>query len=320
MNNLESVYDFYKLKNCIDPKRIYWRHLVNRKDNIPFIEKHINILNKEDLKSLSKNPFVVDILEKHIDKISWNDFVINPNAIHIVEKNIDICFNSLDSYGKMHLLRHPNFIHIIEKNNDKIIDKLLCSSCLHIVADQQNPLFIDLLEKFMKKYPEKIPNSKANYFWNNLCENPFAIRIIEKNLDKLSIYSWQILAKNLNAIPLLEQNIDKLEDLGWRYLSENPNAIPLLQKNIDKISWFGLSSNINGIQILEQYPDKITCYSFIDYENFSINSPIFDIDYCAIQKRCNIYKEELIQKAMHPSRIKKYLDMGISIEELDYYL
>jgi len=41
------------------------------------------------------------------------------------------------------------------------------------------------------------------------------------------------------------------------------------------------------------------------------------LDYEALKERCHIYKEELIQITMHPSRIQKYLDMGISIDELD---
>jgi hypothetical protein len=41
------------------------------------------------------------------------------------------------------------------------------------------------------------------------------------------------------------------------------------------------------------------------------------LDYEALTERCYIYKEELMQIAMHPSRIQKLLDMGISIAELD---
>ena len=36
-----------------------------------------------------------------------------------------------------------------------------------------------------------------------------------------------------------------------------------------------------------------------------------------VKERCAIYKEELMQIALHPSRIQKLLDMGISIGELD---
>jgi hypothetical protein len=321
MNIPESLYDFYKLKKCINTKQLYWNKLVLSKDAVPFIEKHIHILNKEVLKNLSKNPFAVTMLERHIDKISWNDFVNNPNAIHVVDKNIDLCFKELNWRGRADLIRHPNFIHIIEKHMDKIIDELLCSNCLSIIAYQQNPLFIDLLEKFMEKYPEKIPNSSSsNYFWNDLCENPSGIHIIEKNLDKLTNYSWQILAKNHKAIHIIEHYIHKLEDLGWRYLSENPSSIPLLEKHMDKINWYSLSANPNGIKIFEKYPEKIISYSFIDYENFSINYPIFDLDYDAIQKRCFVYKEELISTSLHPSRIEQYLEQGIPFEELDNYI
>jgi hypothetical protein len=49
-------------------------------------------------------------------------------------------------------------------------------------------------------------------------------------------------------------------------------------------------------------------------------SSMMDYDYEKIKTRCNIYKEQLIQKTMHPSKIQKYLDMGITIDELDDYL
>ena len=320
METLNSVYDLYKLKEWVDPKKINWRDLVFKKNAIPFIEKHIGLLDKCVLKVLSRNPFAVEMLEKHIDKISWNDFVNNPNSIHVVEKNIDVCLNSLDWRGQIDLLRHPNFIHIINTNTDKILDKLLSINCLSILACQQNEGYIDLLDKFMKKYPEKIPIVQSSHFWNSLCENPNAIHIIEQHLDKLTNYSWQILAKNPSAIPILEKNTDRLGESGWRNLSGNFNAIPILEKNIDKIDWFSLSSNINGYKLLEKYPENIKFYLFFDYDNLSVNCGIFDLDYEAIRKRCSVYKEELLAIALHPYRIEAYLKQGIPIEELDKYI
>ena len=88
---------------------------------------------------------------------------------------------------------------------------------------------------------------------------------------------------------MLEKNHDKID---WDYLSENPNAIHLLEKNPDKINWYW-------------------------WYWLSKNPSIFELDYDALKERCLIYKEELIQKAFHPSRIQKYLDSGISIDELD---
>jgi hypothetical protein len=39
-----------------------------------------------------------------------------------------------------------------------------------------------------------------------------------------------------------------------------------------------------------------------------------------LKERCNIYKEELFQKALHPARIQKYLDQGLSLADLDDYI
>jgi hypothetical protein len=318
MNNPTTIYDFYKLKKYIDPKRLYWWKFELNEDSIPFIEKHIGyITSKESLKQLSRNPFAVDMLEKHMDKISWNDFVNNPNAIRVIEKNIDLCFNSLNWRGRRDLLRHPNFIHIIKENTEKIINNI-CSECLSVIASNTNPIYIDLLEQYMKKYPEKIENNF--YYWRDLCENPSAIRIVERYLDKLPDNCWAVLANNPNAVHIIEKNLDKLGEWGWHKLSENPNAIHILEENIDKIDWYNLSQNPNCFQIFEKYPEKIISYSFSFYNYFSVNSPIFDIDYDAIQKRCSIYKEELMEVALHPSRIEVYLQQGIPASEIDNYI
>jgi hypothetical protein len=39
-----------------------------------------------------------------------------------------------------------------------------------------------------------------------------------------------------------------------------------------------------------------------------------------MKQHCAIYSEELIQNALHPSRITKLLDIGIDAEELDKYI
>jgi hypothetical protein len=76
-----------------------------------------------------------------------------------------------------------------------------------------------------------------------------------------------------------------------------------------------LSTNPNAIHLLEANQDKIWMF-----QRLLTNPAIFELDYEALKERCDIYKEELIQKAFHPSRIQKYLDMGISIDELDNYI
>ena len=117
--------------------------------------------------------------------------------------------------------------------------------------------------------------------------------------------------KNPNAIHLLEKNIDKI---NWYWLSSNLNAIQILENNKDKINWKNLCSNPNAINLLKENPDKI------DWNEISINPAIFELDYNALKKRCEIYKEELIQKALHPLRIIKYLESGFSIEDLENHI
>jgi len=47
---------------------------------------------------------------------------------------------------------------------------------------------------------------------------------------------------------------------------------------------------------------------------------MFELDYDALKDRCSIYKEELIQIALHPSKIQKLLDLGIEIGDFDDYI
>ena len=102
------------------------------------------------------------------------------------------------------------------------------------------------------------------------------------------------------------KNIDKQNNkdkIDWSYLSDNPNAIDLLENNIDKIDWVYLSRNENAIHLLEQNIDKI------DWELLSENPNLFELDYLDMSKeRTKLIEQELLSKALHPSRISKYLD------------
>ena len=66
-------------------------------------------MNKIDWNGLSKNPNAIHILEKNLDKVNWDRLSCNPNAIHICEKN-------LDKVNWQYLSGNPNAIHILEKN------------------------------------------------------------------------------------------------------------------------------------------------------------------------------------------------------------
>ena len=61
---------------------------------------------------------------------------------------------------------------------------------------------------------------------------------------------WGYLSTNPYAIPILEQNLD---NVIWFWLSRNPNAILIIEKNLDKIDWDYLSGNPNAIHLLFKY-------------------------------------------------------------------
>ena len=169
-----------------------------------------------------------------------------------------------------------------------------------------------------------ITNNRINYiYWGfGLSENPNAIHLLEQNIDKID---WESLSYNTNAIHLLEQNIEKInwdclsgnpnaiqllennkDKIDWSYLSDNPNAIDLLENNIDKIDWMYLSRNENAIHLLEQNIDKI------DWELLSENPNLFEFDYLAMSKeRTKLIEQELLSKALHPSKVSKWLEYHI---------
>ena len=80
------------------------------------MEKHTDKINWEEL---SKNPNAISLLEKHTDKIDWKELSKNPNAISLLEKHTD-------KIDWKEFLRNPNiwksFLFDIE---ELIINKLI---------------------------------------------------------------------------------------------------------------------------------------------------------------------------------------------------
>ena len=46
-------------------------------------------VDRLDWKELSRNPNAIHILEQNLDKVCWSYLSLNPNAIHILEQNLD---------------------------------------------------------------------------------------------------------------------------------------------------------------------------------------------------------------------------------------
>ena len=62
---------------------------------------------------LSLNPNAIHLLEQNLDEVDWYYLSGNPNAIHILEKNLD----KVNWYS---LSENPNAIHILEQNLDRV--------------------------------------------------------------------------------------------------------------------------------------------------------------------------------------------------------
>ena len=207
----------------------------------------------------SRNPNAIDLLEnEYYNKIQWLYLSRNPNAIDLLKNNQD----------KIHwyfLSKNPNAIDLLKKNPDEIDWGNLSS----------NINAIDLLKKRIE-YEKSLTNEELDELenkisWCFLSENPNAIDLLKKNQNKIN---WQGLSSNPNAIDLLKNNEDKI---NWSSLCLNPNAIDLLKdkikyeksltdaelnrlKNKDKINWDWLSSNPNAIDLLLENKDKIYWY------------------------------------------------------------
>jgi hypothetical protein len=103
---------------------------------------------------LSSNPNAIHLLERNIDKINWFNLCANPNAISILEKNVDklnhLCWNNL--------CRNPNALHLICKYDYELMKKNYEMFKQELIEHVMNPIrllqisikydfpFIDLVE------------------------------------------------------------------------------------------------------------------------------------------------------------------------------
>ena len=314
--------------------KICWRRLADNPSAIPILEKHLDMLFLDDVSfrylCINPNPDVIPLIEKILEqapeKIDWAYLARNPNAMPIIKKNLDKIFDN--QYTFQNFLRdntHPEAIRIIEQNLDKIDD--VSWHCL-----SHNSSAIPILEKNLDKYIS----------WHTLIQYPNALHLIEKNLDKINpLYlltyphtihlvdrieesrfrsltelSWGFVCDRLTErnrpiqkkiMSYFEEYIDNLD---FRRLSKVASAIRILERNLDKVDWYMMCQNPEAIHILEKNQDKI------NWNSISFNSEIFDYSYEYLEERCNVFKEELIQKAMSPKKLQRYIDEGYNIEEI----
>ena len=250
---------------------------------------------------LSANPYAVDLLLENKHLIYWPSFCKNPNP-----KVIDILLKNPTKIFWSSLSTNPAAIKLLEENKDKID---------YIYLSYNKNAF-----KLIKEYIERefttsnlepseciIKESKRTRYIQDLCFN---------NNEELIQYVYTHHSK----------------DIDWCNLSTNPAAIDILLENMNKINYRGLSANPHpkAQEILKKNPwyidwvhfsMHINDYSFIAEQNPVLKEWIWSnpiiFDYKSISKYyMDKIKEELIQKALHPKRIEKWLDQGLDIDDL----
>ena len=207
---------------------------------IPIISRHLNDLEYLEWGTLLRNPNAIPILEKNIDKFQSN-FFTNKNAFLFLEKN-----NNFEKYVK------------------PLIDDFISLSTILI-----NENLTNIIEKIIQLQPGI---TIKRFFWSNLMHNANCHLIVENHkndfihfMQKNEIGNvgrfffekeiWENFSKQKNIVFIYEQFPDKkdlfIKNLDWEILSQNENAISILEENPKHIKWVDLLKNKNAVFLIE---------------------------------------------------------------------
>ena len=304
--------------------KIIWNELSGNPAALHLLRQNMEKINWN---IISGNSGAIPLLEENINKINWTFASLNINAIHLLENNLD------KDVDWKYISSNINAIPIIEKNMDKVdfqylssninavhlFDKYILELNIYNLASNLNPNVIPILEKHLTTLLQ-IKRWNAITVWRYISQNPNAMPLIDKNIDKVNwhalmsntnkqaiellkqnlrkvvdiLYVWGCneILHNPSAISIIEQRLDTLTDVDWIILSSNPEAIPILEKNVDKVCWFSVCRNPNAIPLITK----------LDYKLMRINNQSF----------C----QELVAFVCHPNWLQKCATrLGLDFEE-----
>jgi hypothetical protein len=317
--------DIISFTNNIHPytlqflNEIGYGHLINKSflsSNINEIEYLKNHPEEIDFYELSGNVNAIEILEKNIDKINYSNLCMkNYNAYPIFTKN-------LNKLNWVMLSENKNAILLISNDLDNLTWEIIDSKLIYFEKN---------FSKNSNEYYSENLNFKKDIFIKSfsLNENKNVLKLLE---ERPELIEWENIVKNPMAIHIIEKNWNEIELYLFERLCANPNAMHLILKHIDEFLikeqlegnepddfirsflLYHLSTNSSAINYLEKNQNKIIPLGLYK------NPAIFEYDYEKMANNISIFKEELIQKAMHPYRIKKLLDNDISNSDLEYIL
>lgn len=217
--------------------------------------KHYKHLIKPDMLANNPNPKLLPYLEKNPCMIDWVNLSKNSNAIQILKEN-----TSFIDWKTVCLNPHPEAMELIQGHYDHYLKRWKDNKSRRMPYDMvlswenlsQNPRAI----KFLKKNPRY-----TNWYYQ---EPPYEANQDDadyeseylKNLYPDNEIHWGFLSANKKAVKLLKK---KPHNIEWDWLSSNTSkkAIQLLEENTDKINWYWLSQNPSAIHLIEQNLDKV---------------------------------------------------------------
>jgi len=209
------------------------------------LDGNIDKLNKEDIRALSCNPNAIPTIEKYIDKMDSYGMSINSEAFHLLITHPEKIDFLVLQYNE-----HPDVIKLYEKyevdgystNYDvasipHMVEYLSkhSSAMSYYICSNENPDALDLLKDYVLRV--------GDYDLRRLSFNPIAIDFLFEHFENEVDWFCFCQQNNDKAIKIIEKNIDKV---NWQTLSYNNKAMHILEKMPNNIDWERLSEN-NGI-------------------------------------------------------------------------
>jgi hypothetical protein len=241
---------------------------------------------------LNLNPNAMDYIKKQniqqypiLLNIQYCDQHTTPKYISFIKENLW----QLNKSKRDTLYANPHILHLLSLNPEDIAWDYL--------SQNTNPIAIKILRENIE-----------GIYWTYLSENPAAIEILTEHQEHII---FRTLAKNPNAIELIKKYMYKIK-LHELCYNTNPEILKIIESRIDTLTiWGPLCVNPAAIKILEKNKDKIEWYWF------SQNPAIFEYNYLKMaQQRMYLLREELMMKALHPSRIQRLIELGCDIDDL----
>lgn len=302
----------------------YWSNFTNYYLSPEFSENEdLDIVSYETvIRYMSENINSFDLIST-LPITDWERLSANPAAIRLIEKNIEMADwsrLSKNSAAVPLLKKYYEFIDWTMLSENPNAEELLCSNIkyvnmYHLCSYNSN--VVNIVNIMLENDPDNI----HLLCWYSLSMNPLAVSLLEKYPNKVN---WGVIVRNSNAFHIIKQNIDRIDDLGWEMLNRNPYAAEFLKQYPEKIqkyhgyidpmeqsndtqqesvNWEELSFSSKNTDFLRENIDNV------NWNSLSMNPFIYTYDYEQMKKNMDTLREELIKKALHPTRVINWIEL-----------